>query len=202
MLTIVIQAGGASSRMGKDKGLMLFNRLPLAQRLVERLSSIADETLIVTNNPEAYKLLPTPKVSDVLPGRGALGGLLTALQCAKHPLVGVVACDMPFVNPDLFRYQMNILDTSSIDVCIPRINGQFEPMHAVYRKATCLPLVEQAIAQDQWKMISWFKNALVREVSADEVRRFDPHNITFTNVNTPIEFQIAESLDRSIFPLQ
>lgn len=198
MLTIAIQAGGASSRMGKDKGLMIFNGLPLVQRLVERTAALADHCMIITNQPTDYRLFPTPKVADVLPGRGALGGLYTALSAANTDFVAVIACDMPFASAALLAYQYHLIQQEDADAVIPRVNGKYEPFHAVYRREPCLTYIKKAIDADQWKAISWIDQVRVREVSTEEVRTFDSHGITFTNVNTPTEFKIAESLDRSL----
>ncbi len=101
MLTVVIQAGGESRRMGQDKALLPFLGKPLIQRVIERVASLADELLVTTNRPEAYQFLDLPLFPDVIPGRGALGGLYTALSAASQPLVAVVACDMPFASPAL-----------------------------------------------------------------------------------------------------
>src|ERR1043165_3098179 len=98
MLTVCIQAGGQSSRMGEDKALKLFLGRPLIQRVIERLQPIADEIIVTTNRPEDYAFLNQRLVSDLKPGRGALGGLYTAIASAKYEIVGVVACDMPFVS--------------------------------------------------------------------------------------------------------
>ena len=76
MLSVVIQAGGQSSRMGQDKALKLFLGRPLIQRVIERLQPIADELLVTTNHPEDYAFLNLPLFTDLKPGRGALGGTL------------------------------------------------------------------------------------------------------------------------------
>ena len=52
MLTICVQAGGESSRMGKDKALMSFLGRPLIQRVVDRLSPIADEIIVLDSGSE------------------------------------------------------------------------------------------------------------------------------------------------------
>src|SRR4030066_2533616 len=119
-LSIVIQAGGLSQRMKQDKGLVGFRGQSLVQRLMERLSPIADEMLITTNNPEPYRFLGVPLAGDLMPGTGALGGLYTALSSARHPSVGVVACDMPFANPNMLKYQYNLLIALGVDMVIPR----------------------------------------------------------------------------------
>jgi molybdopterin-guanine dinucleotide biosynthesis protein A len=94
MLSIVIQAGGESQRMGQDKALIPILGQTLIERVLDRLSHLGDEILITTNNPECYRFLNLPLIADVLPGRGALGGLYSALNAARGPHVAVVACDM------------------------------------------------------------------------------------------------------------
>src|SRR5688572_23191554 len=87
MLTVVIQAGGQSSRMGEDKALRPFLGRPLIQRVIERLASIADEIIVTTNRPDEYAFLKLRLISDLKPGRGALGGLYTAIASASSPFV-------------------------------------------------------------------------------------------------------------------
>lgn len=204
MLTVCIQAGGQSSRMGEDKALKTFLGRPLIQRVVERLTPVADELIVTTNRPDDYRFLDLRLVPDLRPGRGALGGLYTAIASASHRMVAVVACDMPFANPTLLRAASRLLVEEEVDVVIPggAPRGQragksaegYEPLHAVYRRETCLPAIEAALAADQWKVIAWFPQVKVRVLTAAEINHYDPSGLAFWNVNTPEEFSEAETL--------
>jgi len=193
MLTIVIQAGGESRRMGQDKALMPFLGQPLIQRVVDRLAPIADEVIVTTNRPDDYRFLGLPLFPDLKPGRGALGGLYTALSSATCDTVAVVACDMPFASPKLIKAASRLIVEEEADVVIPDSGGGLEPMHAVYRRETCIPAVEAAIAADRWKLISWFPEVKVRILQPDEVKTYDPSGLAFWNLNTPEEFTEAEA---------
>jgi molybdenum cofactor guanylyltransferase len=197
MLTVCIQAGGQSSRMGEDKALKLFLGRPLIQRVIERLAPIADEVIVTTNRPQDYHFLDLRLASDLKPGRGALGGLYTAIASASRPMVAVVACDMPFASPTLLRSASRLLVEEEVDVVIPRSDAGFEPLHAVYRRETCLPAIEAAIEADQWKVIAWFPQVKVRVLRLDEIAQYDPSGLAFWNVNTPEEFSKAETLAQS-----
>ena len=197
MLTVCIQAGGASSRMGEDKALKPFLGRPLIQRVVERVSSIADEIIVTTNRPEDYRFLGLRLTPDLKPGRGALGGLYTAIISASHPLVAVVACDMPFASPTLIEAASQLLIQEEADVVIAKSDEGYEPFHAVYRRETCLSAIESAIDADQWKVIAWFPQVKVRVLTSEELKRFDPDRVAFWNVNTPEEFAQAEQLAQS-----
>ena len=192
VLSVVIQAGGQSSRMGQDKALKLFWGRPLIQRVVERLRPIADELLVTTNHPEGYAFLNLPLFTDLKPGRGSLGGLYTALFSAKHSIVAVAACDMPFVNAELFNAASEIMVKEEADVVIAKTDEGYESLHAVYRRETCIPAIEAAIASDKWRMDSWFPQVKLRLLTPDEIRRYDSDSLAFLNLNTPEEFAQAE----------
>jgi len=133
-------------------------------------------------------------VPDLAPGRGALGGLYTALHAAKHPLVAVVACDMPFASHALFEYECDLLIESDVDVVIPSSAEGLEPLHAVYRRTTCLPAIEDALKAAEWKLIAWFSKVKVRTLTPEETARHDPQGLAFLNLNTPEELRLAEQL--------
>lgn len=204
MLTVCIQAGGNSSRMGEDKALKTFLGRPLIQRVVERLAPIADEIIVTTNRPADYNFLNTSTgsarrlrlFSDIKPERGALGGLYTAIASATHPIVAVVACDMPFASPRLFETMSKLLVDAEreADVVIAKSEEGYEPLHAIYRRDTCLPAIESAIDADQWKVIAWFPQVKVRVLTLEEIKSADPDGLAFWNVNTPEEFARAEEL--------
>jgi molybdopterin-guanine dinucleotide biosynthesis protein A len=197
MLSIVIQAGGQSSRMGEDKALKLFLGRPLIQRVIERLSPIADEILVTTNRPEEYAFLHMRLVADLKPGRGALGGLYTAIASAAHPFVAVVACDMPFASTKLIETARSLMIQEEADVVIAKSEEGYEPLHAVYRREACLPAIESAIEADLWKVVAWFPQVKVRVLADEEIQEADPDRLAFWNVNTPEEFAKAEELATS-----
>ncbi len=197
MLTVVIQAGGESRRMGSNKALLPFLGQPLIARVLERVRPLADEILITTNQHEGFEFLDLPLVADVLPGSGALGGLYTALLSARQPLVAVVACDMPFASRELLAYQRDLLVAEEADVVLPATEQGLEPLHALYRRETCLPAVEAALKQGERRVISWFGQVRVRALTPAEIAAIDPAGRAFMNVNTPEDLLQAERLARA-----
>jgi molybdopterin-guanine dinucleotide biosynthesis protein A len=194
MLTLAIQAGGQSRRMGQDKALLPFLGKPMIARLIERLTPIAAEILVTTNRPEAYHFLQLPLYRDLIPDRGALGGLFTALSKATQPLVAVVACDMPFINADLLAAERDRLIELEADLVIPHTGEGLEPFHAIYRRETCLPPLTAAIQADKWRVDSWFAQVKMHTFTRDEIIRYDPQLLSFRNVNTPEDLQTAVHL--------
>lgn len=197
MLTVAIQAGGESSRMGRDKALISFLGKPLIQRVIERVTSLADEILVTTNQPDDYGFLQVRLVADVFPGTGALGGLYSALDAASHPLVAVVACDIPFVNSQILSTACRLLGETGADVGIPQTESGYEPFHAIYRRDICLTAVGEALAAGERRLISWFPAVQVAPLTPEIIVQYDPDYLAFWNVNTPQELHQAEGLARS-----
>lgn len=189
MVSVVIQAGGESRRMGQDKGLVQLAGRPLVQHVLDRVRSLGDELWITTNRPESYAFLGVPTASDPEPGLGALAGLRTALRAARADTVLVVACDMPFLQPALLRYLLS--RAGEADIVIPRRGGEFEPLHAVYQR-TCLPALEAALARGEARMISFFPDVRLLPVDPPQLAAYDPAGLSFFNINTPDDLSQAE----------
>jgi molybdopterin-guanine dinucleotide biosynthesis protein A len=112
---------------------------------------------------------------------------------------------MPFASTKLIEAANRILVEKEADIVIPRVASEadkgsagFEPLHAVYRQATCLPAIEAAIGADQWKVIAWFPQVKVRVLTPTELESLDPDGLAFWNVNTPEEFAEAERISLSL----
>jgi molybdopterin-guanine dinucleotide biosynthesis protein A len=194
-LCVVVQAGGESTRMGQDKALVFFSGQPLVQRVLERLSLLASELVVTTNRPDDFKFLGVRLAGDIFPGYGSLGGLHTALSAASLPLVAVVACDMPFASAALIEATVQTMIETGCDAVVPRSEHGLEPFHAVYRKETCLPLVEAAIRNEKRRVDAWYAQARMLFIPYETVLQYDPSGRAFLNVNTPEELAEAEKIE-------
>ena len=79
----VIQAGGKSTRMGRNKAVLEIGGKRLIDRLVDGLQQIFPEVIIVANTPDLYENLGVRVVPDLIPGKGSLGGIYTATAVAS-----------------------------------------------------------------------------------------------------------------------
>jgi len=183
-LTVAIQAGGKSSRMGVDKSFVLYNGRPMIEIVRETVAGLGDELIVITNHPEAYAHLGLPMFADMYPDHGPLGGIYTAVSQAQHAHTLVVACDMPWLNRNLLEYMISLRETA--DVIVPRWEKFPEPLHAIYSK-NCLGPIEEKLKAEQLKITSFYGRVSVRFVERAEIERFDPHGRSFVNINTPDE---------------
>lgn len=199
MLSLVIQAGGESRRIGRDKALLPFLGQPLILRPLTRLASVADEVLVTSNQPEKFGFLGIRPIPDLLPGRGALGGLYTALNAASHPFVAVVACDMPFASAALFAYELIVLRESGADAVVPRTTTGTEPFHAIYKREPCLPHIRAVLQAGKQRVDAWFNEVNIHYLKPDEIQSYDSDGLAFLNINTLEELKEAENIARNLF---
>ena len=192
MLTVVIQAGGESRRMGRDKALIPFLGRPMITHVYEAVEALADEVLITTNHPDNYKFMEVPLYPDLVKERGALGGIFTALESANNPVVAIVACDMPFASSELLSRARDRLVIEQVDAVVPRTGGGLEPLHAVYRRKTCIPAVKWALESGEWKATSWFSKVNIAFIESEELMVYDPESLAFWNVNTVEDLKRAQ----------
>lgn len=189
-ITSVVMAGGKSSRMGTDKSFVPLLGKPLIEHVLERLGGIGQEEIIITNRPEDYEYLNRPMFQDIIPNRGPLGGLHTALVHANYPHILVTACDMPWLNRSLLEYMVSLRHHAQ--AIVPRWQRYPEPLHAVYSKS-CLTPIEQKLSAGSLKMISFYQEIEVLYLEQDDIARFDPQGRSFSNINTPEDLAQADS---------
>jgi molybdopterin-guanine dinucleotide biosynthesis protein A len=187
-------AGGKSSRMGTDKSFVPLLGKPMIQHVIERLADLGqDETLLISNRPDDYGHLGLPIYKDVIPEKGSLGGIYSALHHSRNIYTLVVACDMPFVRPALLSYMIELLKEDTFDVIVPRVEGYPEGLHAVYSQNCMIP-IRQKLDANHLKVIRFYEEVRVRYLDEPEYGRFDPHGLSFKNINTPDELQAAQLL--------
>ncbi|MGB6066407.1 MAG: molybdenum cofactor guanylyltransferase [Desulfomonilaceae bacterium] len=185
----ILLAGGGSRRMGGiNKALLEVGGRRIIERAASVLRKVFREVLVITNSPEDFRFLGLPMFTDLLPGRGSLGGLYTGLSACAGIYGFLVACDMPFLSEDVIKYMVDMID--GYDVVLPRTSGGFEPLHAAYSKA-CLPHIEGLLQREDLKIANFFDKVKVSEVPEADLVRFDPELRFIMNINTPQDLQQA-----------
>jgi FdhD protein len=181
-----ILAGGASSRMGTNKALLMVDGAPIITRTYQILAHLFHEVIIVTNTPEEYDFLPCRKVPDIYPDIGSIAGLHSALAHSTTGRTFVTACDMPFIEAATIRHLCK-LQQCGFDAVIPFSAGGQEPLHAVYA-AKCRVVFENAIQSDERKILNILARMNIRLVTWDEMQGLSASARSFLNVNTPEEY--------------
>ena len=201
MRTAAIIAGGQGRRLG---GVIKRDLLIGGKRIIDRqlsvLGQVAEQIVVVANDPVRSRGQDLRVYADLVPGGGALGGLHTALVYSSTAETVVVACDLPFLTAPFLRYL--IARAGEADAVIPWTTDGPQPLCALYTRA-CVEPIQQMLEQGERRVSALTTRIRVEEISQEEIAPFDPHGMLFFNVNTPDDHHRANALTaRGLEPVE
>ncbi|BDG02198.1 molybdenum cofactor guanylyltransferase [Anaeromyxobacter oryzae] len=181
--TGVLVAGGRATRMGGvPKGLLVLDGEPIAARALRLFRRLFDDVLVVANDPAPYAALGARIVPDVVPGKGAPGGVHAALSAASTDWVFAAACDLPFLDERPIRWLAERRGGAA--AVLVRFGGRLEPLHACWSRA-CLPVLDGLLRAGDPSLRAVAAAVGARVIEEAEWRTVDPAGRAFENVNTP-----------------
>lgn len=179
-----VLAGGKSSRMGTDKGLVQLGGKPMISYVLEALGETKLPVKIIANNP-GYEGFGYPVCRDIVKEKGPMGGLLTALCNTEAEVVLLISCDMPFVNPEAIKLLLRAVDEEQITAAL--VKDRINPLFAIY-PVHLEKSVNDAIASEELKMTNFIlrnPHTLVPSVAQEM-------SWCFRNINNEQELKEAE----------
>ena len=178
--------------MGRDKAMVLLRGKPLILYVYEEAKRVFTDIMVASSFHAAFDWMDARVVKDILPVPGSLTGIVSALIASDTDYVFVLGCDMPFVSTKAMRYVAE--QTTGEDIIMPRTQGGFEPMHALYRRS-CISAMLTAVGRGGMKIADLFALLPTRVLSPDPV--FLNRGVSvFTNINTERNLRRAERLMR------
>lgn len=198
----VVLAGGFSRRFGKDKGLLPLVNKPLVKHVLDAISPLVDEELVVVSSQtqaENYKKATGSNVRVLVDSKNVqspLVGASTGFKEANGQYSLLLPCDVPFVSTDVVNLLFELC--ISRNATIPRWpNGYIEPLQAVYCTKQACKAAEEALGEKRLNMQSMVDMlTCVRYVSTLVLRQLDGELRTFFNVNAPLDLKKAEKMLR------
>jgi molybdopterin-guanine dinucleotide biosynthesis protein A len=186
---VVLVGGEAKRANGQEKYFFTYEGKTFISRLIESLSVVVDEIVLVARDPEQctrfHHINGVRCITDIRKGIGPIGGLHAGTLAAQGELVFVAACDMPCINPAVVTRLFELID--GYDAAIPCWNKEmYEPLHAVYRRSVLLAYLERHGSRSLRSMV---RNLNATFVPVKDLRRYDPALRTFTNINRLDELQ-------------
>lgn len=179
-LTGIVLAGGLSSRMGSDKGLLPYKGKLLVEYAIDTLKLYCNEIIISTNNSEYHKL-GYPLVEDIYKGKGPLGGIHAGLMAAKTEFNLFLSCDMPHINPEAMALIIEQLTPNAYGF-IPIYGDKLEPMFGIYSKQL-IPEIEKRLQSEKLKMRQLIYEQKLQTI--DFLPLIQKHKDLFSNMNSP-----------------
>jgi molybdopterin-guanine dinucleotide biosynthesis protein A len=187
-----ILVGGKSSRFGSDKALIDIAGRPLAAHLADVAREAAGRVTLV-GSPERYQHLGLPIIPDTHRDVGPLAGILAALEHTGASWNLILACDMPLLSVAFAEFLFAEAEAGGQDVVMPiSPHGRDEPLCAVYAKPGATS-IRREIEKGTRKITYAFETMNVRRIPPGEYAHVDPEGKTFTNINTPAEWERCQS---------
>ena len=190
-MTGIILSGGKNRRMGENKAFLKVQGERLIDRTVRIFKGIFEEVVVVTNDPLVYLDQDVMIVTDIVSGKGPLGGIYSGLFFSSFPCSFVAACDMPFLNRSFLEYMAS--RATGYDIVVPAPPDGLQPLHAVYSRR-CLPAIRDLLEKKRLKITGFYPGHKLRTISPEILRSFDPEGRMFMNVNTPEDILKLPSL--------
>lgn len=186
--TAVVMAGGDSRRMGTDKASLLLGGQTLLQSVVTTMRQLFPQVIVSVRQPRAD--IGLPQVCDEMPDGGPLAGLVASLGKIDTPWVFMVACDMPFVVPQVVELLAGY--RARHQAVVPVVHGYPQPLAAFYA-ASCLAPLRASLAAQQKSLRGVLKQLDVRYVDEAEMLQADPHLRSFFDLDTPQDVAAARN---------
>lgn len=176
----IVMAGGKSSRMGRDKGMLPIEDRPMIELICNKLRPHFKQLLISANDADKYSFLGIDVVPDKIPDHSPLMGIASALDASRHNVNFVIACDMPGFDMTLVRRMLR--EHEGYEGVVPVTEGSLlEPMCAVYTK-DLLPAIREALAAGEKKIKDVLMRRRIKYIEAG-----DPG--PFRNINTAEDYE-------------
>jgi molybdopterin-guanine dinucleotide biosynthesis protein A len=180
-----ILAGGQSRRMGTDKSRLIIEGETFVERITNELSQVADGVRVVGTGDTLIDHVP--RIPDVYPNWGALGGVHAALSTSSADWALVVACDFPFVTAPLFRRLA--AERADFEAVAPLQKDLIpQPLCTLYRVTPCLARADQLIKSGERKPIALLQSVRTRWISFSEIADLEGANNFFDNINSPEDY--------------
>ncbi len=180
--------------MGTDKRYVSVHGKSLLDRVLSVLLDVFQEVLLVLAEEDIGGQDDRVKiVTDFVPGCAAVGGLYTGLYHSQYSRVFVVACDMPFLESAVI--ELFSKKAEATDIVLAQLVNGLQPLHGLYSQK-CLPFLKEMIeAQDlRLQNITNKQGLTVHHISESEIKILDPQLLSFLNVNSPADLELARKI--------
>lgn len=180
-LSAIILAGGKSSRMKYNKEYIQINNKYLVHTLIEKLSTIFEEIIVVSNNIDHYKDYKVKVVTDILKGNTPIIGLHSGLVNSNNIYNYVIACDMPNLNLAYVKYLITKLKGK--EAYVTKQNSFIEPFNAIYNKSI-IPIIDAFISNENYGFQRLVKSLDTEYISEKESSKYSENGNMFLNINS------------------
>lgn len=214
-VTGIVIGGGHSTRLGTPKPMIQLGGKLVLARVADTLRHLCDELVFVARagqtdySPDTAIALRMHVVTDTAPYSGPLAAIHAGLKAAVTPLAFVIGADYPFLSRPLIQAMIAAATTNGetgdnpspvLESVVARISGRLHPLHSVLVVADWVEVTERALAAGESSPSRLIGDAAARDnprisvITEDEVESFDPRLLSFFDIDTPEQLNVARRL--------
>ncbi|MXV81138.1 MAG: molybdenum cofactor guanylyltransferase, partial [Chloroflexi bacterium] len=178
--------------LGRDKATTEAGGRPLLHWSALAAAQVTNDIIVARRPDQQFPPLSGVdwrEIVDHRHDRGPLAGLEAALPQIEHDLAVAVACDMPFLKPDLLRAVAEAC--SDVAIAMPRIDGVAQPLLAAYRPSVA-PQATGLLDEGDGRIRALLPLVEHRILDIEQLRVHDPELESFTNVNRQEDLNAVE----------
>jgi molybdopterin-guanine dinucleotide biosynthesis protein A len=178
-MTISILCGGKSSRMKTEKGLVLYQKKAFIEHVIDAVLPISNTIQLISNTSD-YDYLGYAIVNDLVPEKGPLGGIYTALVHSETENNLILSCDIPLISTEIL---LELIEKHKVDfeISVFKDEDKIHPLIGMYSKKL-VPILKKALDENKLKMMDFISNSNHQLFAIDkEKRKF------FKNINSVAE---------------
>lgn len=149
-ISAYILAGGKSSRMGSDKGMLLLNETVFIAHIISALKTAGIESITIVSGNKAYDFLNCNRIEDLYSDKGPVSGIFTALSHSITKQNIILSVDIPLISPAIIKWLIANIDQEK-EITQVKISDKTNPLVAIYNK-NVVSIFEEYIIKDQLKL--------------------------------------------------
>nr|WP_315224576.1 molybdenum cofactor guanylyltransferase [uncultured Flavobacterium sp.] len=175
-LTVFILCGGKSNHVQSEKGLVLFQKKPFVEHIIQAILPITENIRLVTNSKE-YDYLVYPKIADIIMDKGPLGAIYTALSHSETEFNLILSCDIPLISTQLLS-DLITRHNQEAGITIFASESRLHPLIGIYSKKI-VAVIKTAIDAGELKM-----NDLIAKIPHQIITIEDSEKIHLTSIHS------------------
>ena len=183
-ITGIILAGGKSTRMGEDKGFLLFENKPFIQYSIDALKPLVSKIIIVSDDSD-YDVFGLKRVNDITKNAGPVAGICSGLEASSTEYNLILSCDIPLINSEILQKLIDAIDDTS-EIIQVESRGKSMPLIALYKKQI-LSTFKTLLQEDERRLRVAIKSCKSKNIVLEK-----EHEFTTMNVNSQTELKAIE----------
>ncbi|WP_339887867.1 molybdenum cofactor guanylyltransferase [uncultured Flavobacterium sp.] len=181
-ISAYIIAGGKSSRMGSDKGMLPLNENVFIEHIIKGLQKAAVQNITIVSANSDYDFLNCNRIEDIYPDKGPVGGIFTALSHSKTEQNIVLSVDIPLISAEIITWLIANIDHKKLITQV-KVFDKTSPLIAVYNR-NAVKTFEEYLKKDQLRL-----KMVVEAIPNQTIEVPEKWHSLLQNINTKEDYQ-------------